>query len=325
MTAQASGRNPPINRKEIPIAYLIRRRFPSVVPGKGVVTPSPAEQADKAKYQADLMSLSESDLFELYRVEALKEKTERNRAEQEANIRKREAEAPWNKPESDAVWNDWIVDRWLIDEATALLHGKDPRWVSPNAIDDTRLGDLSPFVQSYRHLREMLSRAYDSGSLKPTPKERILSVPLSDWDKPPTVTPESVIEWALAYWVVPGSREVPPELLQAMQTRGRAIRNLRPIAAKAERVSTKGKVGRPAEWDKILLGFAFEILKDEGVPDLANHDLEWRTKADLTRKVLSRCAAEWRDEPPFETTRKKAASWIAYFRAWQSTIGENQF
>jgi len=143
------------------------------------------------EFAAHVKALSPKDLdercIEIFR---------RQKIEQEEAARRFDQMAYFNQPEAEADFNFWSKSKtWTIDEATALLLGKDPLKVRWDDLYQLRVDSI--FVENYQNLRMQLLRAQRD--------DRFI-----DGDEPLKFT-----NWALAT-----GRDLPPGLsLQAESTK----------------------------------------------------------------------------------------------------------
>lgn len=71
----------------------------------------------------------------------------------------------FNKPEASAVMADWLsMPNWTIDEATALVIGRDPGVVNIESM--SKIKRKSPFKEKYEKIRDIISRAVVSELLE---------------------------------------------------------------------------------------------------------------------------------------------------------------
>lgn len=130
--------------------------------GKQIPKPEPLVQAERRK--AELMALSEPELRQIH--------DRLLREQQEAEARRLaavEAAKFYNTPNARAAYGYWLaMDSWSLDEAVALLLGRDPRVVSweaisrelePKGIFFKTTAPPSRFVKAYLDLRKLAQGA----------------------------------------------------------------------------------------------------------------------------------------------------------------------
>lgn len=122
--------------------------------------PTDAERASKAELLARidaeesvLLALSDEQLDARHRV--LQEKEVRAG---EARALREELQRPFNLPAAAADFEFWVkADHWTLDEAIALLLGKDPRTVTLGLVKP--YGKVSAFARRYLDLRMLAERS----------------------------------------------------------------------------------------------------------------------------------------------------------------------
>jgi hypothetical protein len=128
-----------------------------------------------ARRRAELLALSTPELLQLRdRVRAKRDADNKAAAEQakqrrEAAAQAKEQQQFYNRPEARADFAFWLkLDYWTLDEAVALLLGKDPRVVTwaavSKALDPPRLLLAAPpvpsqFLRIFRALRSIAVRS----------------------------------------------------------------------------------------------------------------------------------------------------------------------
>jgi hypothetical protein len=149
------------------IEFLVRRKYPSprvsrAPPPFGRVygysdTRESAAEARRDKevsdYKEALRALAAEDFAALLNSEQVKEASEiqaKAEAEEQARF--------YNQPHANAdVWFWSKAAYWTLEEAIALSFGKNPQYVSWDTL--SRLKVNSPFIERYRRLRDLATRA----------------------------------------------------------------------------------------------------------------------------------------------------------------------
>lgn len=140
--------------------YLARRRFPQAYQDVIIKKDDLTEQRQRDYYETqaaayidELRTMPPEELAALLATERKREAEER--AER---LRQEEAARFFNRANANADFNHWSkAPYWTLEEAVALSFGKDPRLVNWKSIE-AHLG-VSPFVVSFRNLRDLASRA----------------------------------------------------------------------------------------------------------------------------------------------------------------------
>jgi hypothetical protein len=114
---------------------------------------SAAKLGEAENYRAKLRMLGNSELEALYQQEIYKKYLE---DDQTRLFHSKVVEADFD------YWSK--MPHWTLDEAIALSFGKDPEQVNWNSLNSTS-AYLSPFVENYKKLRVLTSRAVTSGKL----------------------------------------------------------------------------------------------------------------------------------------------------------------
>jgi hypothetical protein len=159
--------NQTVLQTENPIDYLSLRLFPNKLEIRAkaeLLTNRKREEAlayIKAidEFEAQLSELSDSSLKALIEDEQESDKQlAKEKAEQEENSRF------FYHPSARADYRAWIErPTWTVDEATALLLGKNPDFVNWHAINP--LVYKSKFAKRYGDLRQQMKKAEESGDL----------------------------------------------------------------------------------------------------------------------------------------------------------------
>ena len=124
------------------LQFLVSRRFPDYWRQHKLEPADPRLEAIQ-EYEHELAKLSRPALDERY-MQAVDEDT---RERQEAEERTDRLEF-FNQPDAVADFRFWChLERWSLEDATALLLGKDPQKVSPGRIRGIR--HESPFRQAF--------------------------------------------------------------------------------------------------------------------------------------------------------------------------------
>jgi hypothetical protein len=141
------------------LRFLVSRRFPDHWKLGITETPNPHLEAVR-QYETELASMPKLTLDERY-IQAMEEHT---REQEEAEERADRVEF-FSQPDAAADFRFWCqLEEWSIDEAAALLLGKDPEKVRPSSLYNTRHG--SPFRRGFQDLKAKLSRAVRDGKLQ---------------------------------------------------------------------------------------------------------------------------------------------------------------
>lgn len=181
-----------------PCEYLARRRFPqayqSVLPPRDNLTKERQRdfyESQVAAYIVELRTKPPEDLAVLVSAERKKE------AEEIAErLKQEEASRFFNRATAQADFSHWSKTAyWTLEEAVALSFGKSPRIVNWKTIE-THVG-VSPFVVSYRNLRDLAFRAKHMGQL---------------YDP---VVPGFYLAWALRMGV-----QIDPRLIEGVEANG---------------------------------------------------------------------------------------------------------
>lgn len=111
------------------------------------------------EYETELRELNPDALLAL--IEDERDKDKQAELEEAAKL---ETERFFNKPTARAYYRSWVErNHWTLDEATALILGKDPKVVNWNSIDP--LVHKSAFARRYESLRRQFLRARFDGML----------------------------------------------------------------------------------------------------------------------------------------------------------------
>ena len=168
---------------------LLERKFPDYrrlrEPYSGTDPERLARIADFQAYVTRLNQMSPKELDELC-IEGFRQKN----LEREEAAHRSDQLAYFSQPDAEADFNFWSRSKtWTIDEAAALLLGKDPHKVRWEDLITLRFESI--FVAQYRKLREQMLRAIRDGQL-------------TDGDDP-----RKYIEWASeTAFVLPSQLEV---------------------------------------------------------------------------------------------------------------------
>ena len=112
-----------------------------------------------AEYEEELRSLSPEALMQL-----IEDEQQRDAEAEQEEAERLENERFFNKPTARAYYRSWVErNYWTLDEATALILGKDPKVVNWDSIDP--LVHKSPFARRYETLRRQFLRARFDGML----------------------------------------------------------------------------------------------------------------------------------------------------------------
>jgi hypothetical protein len=139
------------------IVFLSRREFPDYEGLKLGYSSDPDRLVAFRAFTAELNKMPLEELDQRCVEQLQLEKCERKEA-----AKRNDAMAFFSRPEANANFAVWCaLDKWTIDEATALLLGKDPSKVNWKAICD--VGFDSIFADSCRELHDQLLRARKDG------------------------------------------------------------------------------------------------------------------------------------------------------------------
>lgn len=168
------------------LQFLITRRFPDAWKLEGKDTNDP--RADELqRYKSKLAGMTDHALDEQY-IEAVDEQTREKEEAEERDDRLRF----FSQPDAAADFRFWCsLNSWTLEEAAALLLGKDPRKVFPHSLH--HLSSVSPFARLFEKLRSQLRRAANDGRIK---------------DRDP---PRRLVEWAAHAGIA-----IPPQLSSAL-------------------------------------------------------------------------------------------------------------
>ncbi len=149
------------------VEFLCLRMFPdklTMAVQKEVVSGARKDELDAylqsvAEYEDELRGLSSVALMQL--IDDEHEKDKLTELEEAARV---EGERFFNKPTARAYYRSWVErNYWTLDEATALILGKDPKVVNWDSIDP--LVHKSAFARRYESLRRQFLRARFDGML----------------------------------------------------------------------------------------------------------------------------------------------------------------
>lgn len=193
------------------IARLIADRYGSVSRAPIPLTltnrtprPTTAERTSKAEVLARMNTLEgELSLLADEQLDALhREVVAKEARAKAARALREELQLPFNLPGAAADYEYWVkADLWTVDEAIALLLGKDPRLVNPGLVKAYE--KISSFARRYFDLRRLAERSalMHYGQTK-------------------------VRQLDVARWTLDAQLEVPHGLVQAMQARyGAAVQS----------------------------------------------------------------------------------------------------
>jgi hypothetical protein len=175
-------------RRSEKISLLISRRFPDA----GFLENATGARAEELRrYKRELADLTDYALEQQY-VSAFEEEAREKERVEELSDRIQF----FNRPEAISDYPYWCtLKSWTLEEAAALLLGKDPRKVNWRTL--SRLETTSPFARRLDRLRSQLLRAKSDDAVK-------------DAD-----SPSHLVDWALAAGI-----SVPPDLISALENRG---------------------------------------------------------------------------------------------------------
>jgi hypothetical protein len=141
-----------------PTLYLLQRRHGNAV--EMILSRSSQDErqqkwhSDAEAYRAELQGLDDEDLEMAVDQELEKEALEHG-----------EERAPYHRPQATADFTYWgQLPLWRLEEATALMFGKNPFYVTWAEIHIC--ADVSLFAARYREVRLYLQRAAEAGQLK---------------------------------------------------------------------------------------------------------------------------------------------------------------
>ena len=149
------------------IEFLSLRMFPeklTITAQSDVVAGARKAELDAylegvAEYEDELRSLSPEALMQL-----IEDEQQRDAEAEQEEAERLENERFFNKPTARAYYRSWVErNYWTLDEATALILGKDPKVVNWDSIDP--LVHKSPFARRYETLRRQFLRARFDGML----------------------------------------------------------------------------------------------------------------------------------------------------------------
>ncbi|MEI6534777.1 MAG: hypothetical protein WCN98_05505 [Verrucomicrobiaceae bacterium] len=149
-----------------PYEYLARRRFPQAyqgfVPGQDDFTRRRQREFYASQATAYIEELRAKPAEELRTI--LLEEKNKETDETAERLRREEDARFFNRPAAQADFTHWSkAAYWTLEEAVALSFGKAPHVVNWKSIE-AHLG-VSPFVVSYRDLRDLANRAKHMGQL----------------------------------------------------------------------------------------------------------------------------------------------------------------
>ena len=121
--------------------------------------------------RAELLALPEPELQRQY-VALLADQAAKRKADEVAKLERAEAQRFYHQPDSQADFGYWMsLEYWTVDEAAALLPGKDPIVVNPRTLErevdngggQSASGLRAPFVRRFHTLLHALQRARNLG------------------------------------------------------------------------------------------------------------------------------------------------------------------
>jgi hypothetical protein len=150
-----------------PIEYLVRKKFPvekalrasKSLAALGNPNHNPEYSKRAEEYRNALKLLPLSEILERAKTLATEEG---RRAAEKATLE--ESVRFFNLDYTKTDVEHWSrMSTWLIDEATALSLGRDPRYVNWDKVHP--FVPISPFAKTYRDRRDILTRAVKAGQL----------------------------------------------------------------------------------------------------------------------------------------------------------------
>jgi len=108
------------------------------------------------------------------------------RSSSSAYEKRSEEQQFFNRPEAGADFSHWVcMAYWSAEEAVALILGKDPKRVNLINLDEysTR---VSPFIQRFKNLKELIDRAIEAEVVpkQPTPRQWVEWAKKNDFEIP---------------------------------------------------------------------------------------------------------------------------------------------
>jgi hypothetical protein len=139
--------------KKFPMAHILKQPATNSSIGFGAATfQTQGVEALRQKvqaYKAELTAKTANEIKSLYSQEVAKQRKEQEKSHF------------FNQPETAADFEYWAkMSHWTLDEAIALIHGKNPKIVFWEALNKWQYLD-STFVLEYSRIRELASRAKD--------------------------------------------------------------------------------------------------------------------------------------------------------------------
>lgn len=299
------------------IDFLVRSKFPllKAVLASGRLDRGNAMQAEAVDYRAQLSSLTPAELDDLYR-QYMHAAAEQQRIKAERD----EASLFFNLPTAAADFAYWgKAAIWSLDEAVALILGRNPEAVSLAAVSPYKL--MSPFAQTFCRLHNLALRAKAVQQLwDPVFPSVFLSWAADNEIAVPTELRDTVAKGTqLRSWreLAEGNSELVNRLKEACAEKDQRIANLEAALAASSASLPSAEEKRDArpqssrERDN-LLKVSFAIAKDAyghdpnarrstTVPDIVRAlDLAgFKLSDDSIRRYLKEAAdkvADWKEE-----------------------------
>lgn len=155
---------------ELRVAALALSAAPNLCRGKNAAPELARQVASLQAARAELLSMPRENLLALIVASRAREQA----AEHERNERKQaagDAQRFYNQPKAMADFGYWCkLPYWTLDEAVALILGRDPHMVNPETLERElkqktgllnigKLPERRPFHQAYARLRTLIERA----------------------------------------------------------------------------------------------------------------------------------------------------------------------
>ena len=157
----------PTGRTDELVEFLSLRMFPeklTMAAQSEIVSGARKDEAltylqNALEYETELRELNPDALLAL-----IEDERDRDKQAELEEAAKLETERFFNKPTARAYYRSWVErNHWTLDEATALILGKDPKVVNWDSIDP--LVHKSAFARRYESLRRQFLRARFDGML----------------------------------------------------------------------------------------------------------------------------------------------------------------